>query len=121
MSGRFKGKVAVVTDATGPVARAVAGLLADEGASLVVNDPGLKAPGTSSADGVADAARLTGIDAIATRDDVATMAGAEALIATAVDTYGRLDVLVNSVGLRVDPFLRWRRLPHRRPRHSRYG
>lgn len=102
MSGRFEGKVAVVTDARGPVAEAVAALLADEGASLVVNDPGVTAPGTSTAGGVAEAARLSGVEAIATRDDVATMAGAEALIATAVDAYGRLDVLVNSAGLRID-------------------
>ena len=102
MGNSFNGNVAVVTDVTRPVGRAVAAILAEEGASLVVNDPGLKAPGTSTAGAVAEAARLSGVEAIATREDVATMSGAEALIATAVDAYGRLDVLVNSVGLRVD-------------------
>ena len=89
MGNRFEGKVAVVTDVTGSVASAVAELLSGEGASLVVNSVEPEA-GTSTS------------DVVATGYDVSDMAGAEALIAAAFEAYGRLDVLVNSVGLRVD-------------------
>ena len=89
MGNRFEGKVAVVTDVTGPVALAVAELLSGEGASLVVNSVEPVA-GTSTS------------DVVATAYDVSDMAGAEALIAAAFEAYGRLDVLVNSAGLRVD-------------------
>jgi NAD(P)-dependent dehydrogenase (short-subunit alcohol dehydrogenase family) len=102
LGDRFNGKVAVVTDVTGPVASVVAALLGEEGASIVVNDPGLGTPGASTSGSVAEEVRLSGAEAIAAREDVTTMAGAEALIATAVDAYGRIDVLVNSAGLRVD-------------------
>ena len=99
MGNRFEGKVAVVTDVAGPVASAVAALLGREGASLVVNSPG---PGASTSETVAEALRLSGAEAVAADNDVADMAGAEALIEAAVDAYGRLDVLVNSVEFRVD-------------------
>ena len=90
MGNRFEGKVAVVTDVAGPVASAVAALLGSEGASLVVNSVGPSAAGAASTS-----------DVVRTRYNVADMAGAEALIAAAFDAYGRLDVLVNSAGLRV--------------------
>ncbi len=99
MGNRFEGKVAVVTDVAGPVASALAALLGREGASLVVNSPG---PGASTSEAVAEALRLSGAEAVAAETDVADMAGAEALIAAAIDAYGRLDVLVNSVEVRVD-------------------
>ena len=99
MGNRFEGKVAVVTEVAGPVASALAALLGSEGASLVVNSPGL---GASTSEAVAEALRLSGAEAVAANNDVADMAGAEALIAAAVDAYGRLDVLVNSVEVRVD-------------------
>ena len=99
MGNRFEGKVAVVTDVAGPVASAVAALLGREGASLVVNSPG---PGASTSEAIAEALRLSGAEAVAADNDVADMAGAEALIEAAVDAYGRLDVLVNSVEFRVD-------------------
>ena len=97
MGNRFEGKVAVVTDVTGPVASAVAELLSGEGASLVVNSVA-----ASTSEAVAESLRLSGAEAVVAEHDVADMAGAEALIAAAVDAYGRLDVLVNSAGLRVD-------------------
>ena len=99
MGNRFEGKVAVVTDVAGPVASAVAALLGSEGASLVVNSP---SPGASTSEAVAEALRVSGTEAVAATHDVADMAEAEALIAAAVDAYGRLDVLVNSVGVSVD-------------------
>ena len=99
MGNRFEGKVAVVTDVAGPVASALAALLGREGASLVVNSPG---PGASTSETVAEALRLSGAEAVAADNDVADMAGAEALIEAAIDAYGRLDVLINSVEFRVD-------------------
>lgn len=90
MGNRFEGKVAVVTDAGSPVASEIAGLLAAEGASLVVNNPAPSASGALSS------------GSVSTEYDVADMADAEALIEAAFDAFGRLDVLVNSAGLRVD-------------------
>ena len=105
MSGRFEGKVAVVTDIRRGVAGDIARLLAEEGASLVVNDPGFD-DGTGSsgspADEIAEEVRSAGGTATAAHEDVASMNGGERLIAAALDGFGRLDVLVNSVGLRID-------------------
>ena len=90
MGNRFEGRVAVVTDGASPVAAALAEMLASEGASLVVN----------RVDSAAPEASTSGV--VATEYDVANMGDAEALIAAAFDAFGRLDVLVNSAGLRVD-------------------
>ena len=98
MGNRFEGKVAVVTDAASPVASAVVGLLGREGASLVVNRVGPTTTRRSREGGnLSPSSR-----AVATEHDVSDMDGAEALIAAAVDAFGRLDVLVNSAALRVD-------------------
>ena len=104
MGNRFEGKVAVVTDAASPVASAVAELLGREGASLVVNSVGPSSTRRSRASGNLPPPSPVGStsESIATEYDVADMADAEALIAAAVDAYGRLDVLVNSAGLRID-------------------
>ncbi len=90
MGNRFEGRVAIVTDAASPVASELAGLLGAEGASLVVNNPGPSSSGALPS------------GSVSTEYDVADMADAEALIAAAFDAFGRLDVLVNSAGLRVD-------------------
>jgi NAD(P)-dependent dehydrogenase (short-subunit alcohol dehydrogenase family) len=103
MGDRLEGKVAVVTGGGRGIGRGVALLLAEEGASVVVNDRGGDVNGTGAsrdpADQVVDEIRSKGGTAVASYDDVARMDGGEDLIRTAVDTYGQVDVLVNSVGV----------------------
>jgi NAD(P)-dependent dehydrogenase (short-subunit alcohol dehydrogenase family) len=102
MGDRLEGKVAVVTGAGRGIGRGVALLLAGEGASVVVNDLGCDVDGSGSshapADQVVEEIKSAGGKAVASYENIATMEGGESTIQTAVDSYGQLDVLVNSVG-----------------------
>lgn len=107
MANRLEGKVAVVTGAGRGVGRGVALLLAEEGASVVVNDLGCDVDGTGSshepADNVVAEIKGRGGKAVANYDNVAEMEGGENAIKTAIDNFGgQLDVLVNSVGITRD-------------------
>ncbi len=106
MGNRLEGKVAVVTGGGRGIGRGVALLLAEEGAALVVNDLGCEVDGTGASPGPADQVveqiRSSGGRAVASYGDVASMASGEALIQQALDSFGRLDVLVNSAGIRRD-------------------
>ncbi|MFN8559562.1 MAG: SDR family NAD(P)-dependent oxidoreductase [Dehalococcoidia bacterium] len=103
MGNRLEGKVAVVTGAGRGIGREIALLMGEEGASVVVNDYGVAVDGTQPASGpaqeVADAIQAKGGKAAANFDTVATMAGGEAMIKQALDTFGRLDIVVNVAGI----------------------
>jgi NAD(P)-dependent dehydrogenase (short-subunit alcohol dehydrogenase family) len=101
--GLLDGKVAIVTGAAGGIGRTHALLFAREGAKVVVNDVGGARDGTgtdvSAANPVVEAIRSAGGEAVANHDSVSTAEGAAALLATAVDAFGRVDVLVNNAGI----------------------
>jgi NAD(P)-dependent dehydrogenase (short-subunit alcohol dehydrogenase family) len=100
---RFDGQVALVTGAGRGLGRAYATLLAARGASVVVHDAGLTIDGSGADRSVADAVteeiiRQGGV-ATASYELLGPRAACEAVIAAALDRFGRLDVLVHNAGL----------------------
>jgi NAD(P)-dependent dehydrogenase (short-subunit alcohol dehydrogenase family) len=102
---RFDGRVAVVTGAGRGLGREYAMLLAARGARVVVNDVGTGIDGQgasrSPAHAVAEEIRAGGGEAVADVHDVADTAAARALVAAALEQWGRLDVLVNNAGISI--------------------
>ena len=98
-----EGRVAVVTGAGRGVGREHAMLLAREGAKVVVNDIGVRRDGVpeseDAAQSVVDEILAAGGVAAAHTADVSTMDGAKSLIDQAIDTWGRIDVVVNNAGI----------------------
>jgi 3-oxoacyl-[acyl-carrier protein] reductase len=92
---KLTGKVAVVTGASKGIGAAIAKALAAQGASVVVNYSSSKA----GADGVVAAITAAGGKALAVAGDVSKAADAKGIVDTAVETYGRLDILVNNSGV----------------------
>jgi 3-oxoacyl-[acyl-carrier protein] reductase len=92
---KLTGKVAVVTGASKGIGAAIAKSLAAEGAAVVINYASSKA----GADSVVSAITSAGGKAVAVRGDVSRAADAEGIIAAAVKSYGRLDILVNNSGV----------------------
>jgi len=99
----LKGRVAVVTGAARGVGREIAMLMARHGAKVVVNDYGGSEAGLGSdrkpADEVVDEIRRAGGEAAANYDSVASMAGGQAIIKTALDAFKRVDIVVNNAGI----------------------
>ncbi|HVV74407.1 MAG TPA: SDR family oxidoreductase [Mycobacteriales bacterium] len=109
MNGVVDRRVVIVTGAGNGIGREHALLFAKEGAKVVVNDLGGARDGTGGSSGpaqaVVDEIKAIGGEAVANTDDISTWAGAEGLIATALDTFGGLDVLVNNAGILRDRML----------------
>jgi len=100
---RLDGRVAIVTGAGRGIGRSVARLLASEGASVVVNDLGSAVDGSGHDSGpahdvVAEIAEVGG-KAVANGADISVFAAAENLVQTAIEEFGRLDILVNVAGI----------------------
>jgi NAD(P)-dependent dehydrogenase (short-subunit alcohol dehydrogenase family) len=100
---RFDGRVAVITGAGGGLGKTYALDLAARGASIVVNDLGGAADGTgggtSMADQTAKEINEAGGKAVANYDSVATPEGGKAIIQSAIDAFGKVDILINNAGI----------------------
>src|ERR1700755_1963783 len=104
MAGLLEGKVAIVTGAGGGLGEAYAKLFAKEGASVVVNDLGGARDGTGSGTSAASEKvvaeiKAAGGRAVANGDDVSTIQGGENILKTALDNFGKVDILVCNAGI----------------------
>jgi NAD(P)-dependent dehydrogenase (short-subunit alcohol dehydrogenase family) len=99
----YDGKVAIITGAGGGLGRQHAMLLASRGALIVVNDLGGSVDGTgenaSAAQKVVDEIKAAGGEAVANHSSVATPEGGHEIVQTAIDTYGRVDIVINNAGI----------------------
>ncbi|WP_441958217.1 SDR family NAD(P)-dependent oxidoreductase [Mycolicibacterium houstonense] len=99
---RFDDRVAVITGAGRGLGREYALLLASKGAKVVVNDPGGSLTGdgsdTAPAQQVVDEITTAGGEAVAVTDSVSTAEGGQAIIDTAVERFGRVDILIHNAG-----------------------
>ena len=103
MTIRYDIRVAVITGAGSGLGRSHALFLASRGAKVVVNDLGGAVDGsgasTSAGEKVVAEIKAAGGEAVANADSVATPEGAARIIQSAIDNYGRIDILINNAGL----------------------
>jgi len=100
---RFDNRVAIVTGAGGGLGRSHALMLASRGAKVVVNDLGGAVDGSgkssNAADKVVEEIKAAGGQAVANYDGVDTMEGAQKIVATAKEAFGKLDIVINNAGI----------------------
>jgi NAD(P)-dependent dehydrogenase (short-subunit alcohol dehydrogenase family) len=103
MGNKLEGRVAIVTGAGRGIGASVAHLFANEGAKVVVADLGVDVDGTGSDTSLATQTvadiKKNGGEAVVNSSDVADWNDAEGLVQQAIDTYGKLDILVNVAGI----------------------
>jgi NAD(P)-dependent dehydrogenase (short-subunit alcohol dehydrogenase family) len=99
----FDGRVAVVTGAGGGLGRTYALDLARRGAKVVVNDLGGSVDGQGGSDAAAqkvvDEIKSAGGEAVPNYDSVSTPEGGENIVKTAVDAFGKVDIVINNAGI----------------------
>ena len=99
----YDGKVAIITGAGGGLGRQHALMMAKRGALIVVNDLGGSIDGvgsnSSAAQIVVDEIKAIGGEAVADHNTVATPEGGQAIVQTAINTYGRVDIVINNAGI----------------------
>ncbi|MDZ7733051.1 MAG: SDR family NAD(P)-dependent oxidoreductase [Acidimicrobiia bacterium] len=99
----YDGKVAVITGAGGGLGRQHALVLAERGARVVINDLGGSVSGEGGDEGPAEATakeiESKGGIAVSNTDSVATAEGGEAIIQTALDAFGQVDIVINNAGI----------------------
>jgi 3-oxoacyl-[acyl-carrier protein] reductase len=109
LGNRLEGKVAIVTGGGRGIGRGECLALASEGARIVVNDFGGTAAGTGGEKGPADEVvaeiKKMGSDAVANYDNVADFASGDRMVQQAMDTFGRLDIVINNAGILRDKMI----------------
>ncbi len=103
MAEMLNGKVAIVTGSGRGIGRGVAKLMAAEGASVVVVDPGVNVDGSGEDQSVAEQVvaeiKAAGGNAVACMESVTEMEGGEKIVQAAVDNFGKLDIVVTCAGI----------------------
>src|SRR6187551_295836 len=99
----YDGKVAIITGAGGGLGRSHALELAKRGALLVINDLGGSMDGEggehTAAQKVVDEIKAAGGEAVANYDSVGTPEGGQSIVQTALDAFGRIDIIINNAGI----------------------
>ena len=106
--GRLNEKVAIITGAGRGIGRELCLYLASEGAKIVVNDLGGDRDGSGEgkvADQVVEEIKALGSDAAANYDSVGTVEGGQNIFNTAIEAFGRADILINNAGVLRDKTL----------------
>jgi len=95
-----KGKVAVITGASRGIGRCISHALADGGARIVAVDIDLDATKE-----MVDELKARGVEAVAVQGNVTNAADVESMVASAIDTFGQIDILINNAGITRDALL----------------